>query len=188
MAFTFDVTIALGRCDNAVLAHEPDGGFWKYCIMDGRLENSVSFPLLGLYDGLSFAKKPSVITAKMVRDIGMKNLPGIGAYGYFTLLHQDTSYVAYPIHHTNETIGVPLVTIVDLGGNNFHFTIVANYEAFRIELISGYFTEERIVYAIDGIAEITISPELSGELLVYVTGYSEEISVASKSWQGSITV
>lgn len=189
MALTFTNEIALGPGAKPALAHETDNGLWQYKIINTRLDNFVSFPNNGTYEDLSFTKKANLITAKQVRDLGIKNLPGFGAFGFFTLLHLDNSYVICPIHNKKVTGSKPEVTITDLGSNNFQFNISSTdeYECYRIELIESFFTEEKIVYAIDGAAEVILAPELAGELLVQVTGYSNEISIASIPWEGTLT-
>lgn len=189
MALDFEREIALGPGVKPNLAHEPDNGLWQYKIINTRIDNFVAYPVNGLYDNISFTKKPSLLTAKQVRDVGIKHLPGYGAYGFFTLLHQDNSYVLCPIHNRRLTGKEPVVTITDLGGNVFRFNISSTeeYECYRIELIEGFFTEEKIVYGIEGTAEVTLAPELAGELLVQVTGYSNEISIVSGPWEGTLT-
>ena len=94
-----------------------------------------------------------------------------------------------PIHNKKVTGKKPEVVITALGDNNFRFNITSTdeYECYRIELIESFFTEEKIVYAIDGAAEVTLAPELAGELFVQVTGYSNEISIASIPWEGTLT-
>lgn len=189
MALTFTNEISLGPGAKPALAHEIDNGLWQYKIINTRLDNFVSFPVNGTYDDLTFTKKANLITAKQVRDLGIKNLPGYGAFGFFTLLHLDNSYVICPIHNKKVTGSKPEVTITDLGSNNFRFNITSTdeYECYRIELIEGFFTEEKIIYAIEGAAEVTLAPELAGELFVQVTGYSNEISIASIPWEGTLT-
>lgn len=189
MALTFTNEIALGPGAKPALAHEVDNGLWQYKIVNTRLDNFVSFPNNGNYDDLGFTKKANLITAKQVRDLGIKNLPGFGAFGFFTLMHLDNSYVMCPIHNKKVTGKKPEVVITALGDNNFRFNITSTdeYECYRIELIESFFTEEKIVYAIDGAAEVTLAPELAGELFVQVTGYSNEISIASIPWEGTLT-
>lgn len=189
MALDFEREIALGPGAKPNLVHESDNGLWQYKIINTRLDNFVAYPVNGLYDNISFTKKPSLLTAKQVRDVGIKHLPGYGAYGFFTLLHQDNSYVLCPIHNKKITGRAPEVTITDLGENVFRFNISSTeeYECYRIELIKDFFTEEYIVYAIDGTAEYEVAPELAGDLLVAVTGYSDEISIASEPFESSLT-
>jgi hypothetical protein len=189
MALVFEREIALGPGAKPNLAHEPNNDLWQYKIIDTRLDNFITQPINGVYDNISFTKKPNLMTVKQVRDLGIKNLPGYGAYGFFTLLHLDNSYVMCPIHNNKITGRTPEVTITDLGDNNFRFNITSDeeYECYRIELIESFFTEEKIVYASNGTAEVILAPELAGELFVQVTGYSDEIAIASAPWEGLLT-
>lgn len=189
MALTFENEIALGPGAKPALAHEADNGLWQYKLIDTELDNFVSFPNNGVYDDLSFTRKANLVTVKQVKDLGVKSLPGYGAFGFFTLLHLDNSYVVCPIHNRKETGNKPEVTITALGDNKFIFNITSmeEYECYRIELVNGFFTEEMIVYAVDGTAEVTLAPELAGELFVQVTGYRNEISIASIAWEGTLT-
>lgn len=171
-------------------AHEPNNELWNYMMMSTlRLDNFVGQPNSGDYSTLTLNKKPTLITAKQIQNFGIKNSLGYGAYGFFTPAYQDSSYVLCPIHNRRLTGKEPVVTITALGDNVFRFNISSTeeYDCYRIELIKDFFTEEYIVYAIDGTAEYEVAPELAGELLVAVTGYSDEISVASEPFESSLT-
>lgn len=188
-AFAYIHDLTPDEIEQAQFSHEPNNALWSFYIEGTKLNNAVSTPNYGIYSALEFTKKPNLLTAKQVRDLGIKNLPGYGAYGFFTLLHMDNSYVMCPIHNKKITGRAPEVTITDLGDNNFQFNITSTeeYECYRIELIEGFFTEEKIVYAIGGTAEVILAPELAGELFVQVTGYSDEIAIASVPWEGLLT-
>lgn len=182
----FEYELDLGKGLMSSLIHEPNNDLWNYRINDSRLDTQVATPPKGVYTNLSFENKPTMVTVKQINDFKAKHLPGFGAYGFFTLKYRDVSYVLCPIHFEEEVGEVPEVTISDLGNNQHHFIISSSefYNAYRIEMILENRTEEKIVYALDGTAEVTLQPELAGELLVYVTGYKDEISISSEPWQG----
>lgn len=188
MALTFEYEKALGAGATPFIEHELDNGLWQYKRIGTKLENFVTYPPNGRYDALTFAKKPSMITAKQISNFGLKHLPGFGAFGYFTPLYQDNSFVLCPIHNRRTTGQAPVVTITALAeGFRFDISSTAEYECYRIELIKDYFTEEYITYAVEGTVQYVVVPEMAGTLQVRVTGYIDEISIASIPWEGTLT-
>jgi hypothetical protein len=187
MALTFELELNHGAVSQPILGHEPCGKLWLYCIESYRLQNYMSPISMGHYEDIIFKNKPQLITTKEIRGFSIKHLPGYGAFVVFTLRYRASSFILIPIHN-RETLGrAPSVTVTPVeGGFKFDIASDEKFECYRIEFYKEYFCEEYIVYGEDGIASITINPELGGELLVVVTGYSNEISLRSEPWEDTL--
>jgi len=192
MPLDFEHQIPHGLIWKPVMGHEPTNDLWLYGIDEStaQLMNKLTYPFEGNYTGIIFEDHPAMVTVRQLRNFGIKHLPAFGAMAFYTLQHIPHSFILSPIHRRERRGTVPQVTY-SVSGNIITFTISPNediYECYRIELQQSYFIQEKIVYGIDGVAVVDIPTSFSGVIIALVTGYSEEISIASETWQALITI
>lgn len=157
------------------LAHEPDNLFMSYYEQDERLDNAEAYPDQGQFVDLVFAHEPRMITPHKISDFGVKSFPRMGAYAYYTPLHEANSYMVIPIHKKHTQGDPPTVHITDTG-TIIKVAIEGDYECYRIIVRQDYLAEEFVTYT----SPFEFIPMFTGSCLITVLGHSNEISVTSR--------
>jgi len=184
MALTFATEISLSAAAQPQLGHEPNNQLWYYGLStDSSIENSVANPDLGQYDDLTFEYSPAFLSLQAIQKLGVKALPGFGASMFYTPEYALYSVLVVPIHKESDADSAPEValTITDY---RVDFVITGDYECYRIEFIESVNTYEKITYTCTG---YIILPG-AGTYLVKCTGYSNEVSTFSQTYETNITV
>lgn len=175
--------------DTAQFGQESDATLVQYFKDFDFLLNRSYKVILGKYDYTKYKEEPQRFTKTKVSRFGIKNLLGIGAYGYYMDEEGLIGTIKVPINYTEGKVPPSLSTTDQ--DTTIKYSInnpdLFSYEAFRLVFLQGDFAYEFITYELEGEAEKPFG--MFGDFEVSCIGYRNELqdfSVPSESINISI--
>lgn len=158
------------------MGNEPDNELVQYYIVPDTAaqEDKKSNVVLSNYDELVWSNKKKRLTARKIRDLGIKTFPTYGAIGFFTYQYTPRSLILCPVNNHSRKFEAPTLEMID-NGDTLTFNIGApediTYECYRIILRCNEFAYEYITYDLSVTVPI---PEVKGTYDIYCIGYENE--------------
>lgn len=158
------------------IGNEPNNDIIQYYIRadNSMQEDKKSNIVLANYNDLAWGDKSRRLTARKIKDLGIKTFPTYGAIGFFTYKYIDKSIILCPVNVQTRQFTAPSLAM-SVQANSLTFTITPpediTYECYRIILRCDAFAYEHITYDLS----LTVpKPEVNGVYEIYCIGYENE--------------
>lgn len=171
---TYDGNPAPSYVENLKIANEPSNAINQFYLVDTRAADKNSDIVLSNYNDLQWDGPNRSLTSKALKRFGIKSYPQQGAMAFYSLLHEERSFLLCPVFVESTRYTKPFFSIEQHDDSlTFHMKSPDDitYICWRVILRIGYEAFEYVTYEDTLTVE---NPYISGDYICYCVGYTGE--------------
>ena len=182
-----------GTGNIGVSSHEPDDSFYTYILENDTITDYESVANKNTFYPFQYPQHetPPSITILESDNFGVKKSTGWGSGAFYHPIDSEYSYLVLPLHRDLKNKEAPNISY-SINGKTISFTITLpkniKYECVRIIAKQNALKTEQVDYFKKGIINTQMEIPYSGNVIVTVQAYSEEIDVVSKTTTYNISI